>query len=147
MSNKRVIWAGLAAGVLCHILQGIGAYLFFDLFYLENPDILRDAGFLVGPIYLAVNLIVGLVISHLAFYLKAVWDDPDWLVGMKAAFFVWAASSPVFIVKRQVILKLSYWLLLEILSDLIIYLIIGALAGFLCGRGISERPKPKEQIQ
>jgi len=46
--NKKTIWAGLAAGVLGHILQGFGAYLLFDRFYLENPDLVRDSDMIVA---------------------------------------------------------------------------------------------------
>ena len=141
MRNKRVIWSGLAAGVLCHIMQGVSAYLLFDRYYLENPDLIRDSSLMVGFYYLAVNLIVGLVISYLAFYLKTVWNDADWLVGVRVGLIVWLASSPVFIIKRQIILNLSPWLILEILTDLIIYALIGAVAGFLTGRGIIESGK------
>lgn len=141
MRNKRVIWSGLAAGVLCHIMQGVSAYLLFDRYYLENPDLIRDSSLMVGFYYLAVNLIVGLVISYLAFYLKTVWNDADWLVGVRVGLIVWLASSPVFIIKRQIILNLSPWLILEILTDLIIYALIGAVAGFLTGRGIIEPGK------
>ncbi len=139
MTDKKTIWAGLAAGLLGHILQGFGAYLLFDRFYLENPELVRDSGMIVAVYYLALNLIIGLVIAHLAVYLRKVWDQADWMVGIKAGFIIWAGSSPVFIIKRQIILKLSNWLLLEIAADLIIYVIIGAVAGFLAGRGIIER--------
>jgi len=143
MIHKKVIVAGLAAGVLCHIFQGAAAYLFFDRFYLENPDLIRDSSRLVGFYYLALNLIVGLVISYLAYYLKSVWKSVDWIAGIRAGMIVWVASSPVFIIKRQIIFKLSNWLLLEIAADFLIYIIIGAVAGFLSGRGIVENTKEK----
>jgi hypothetical protein len=137
--NKKTIWAGLAAGVLGHILQGFGAYLFFDLFYLQNPDLVRDSDMIVAVYYLGINLVIGLVIAHLSVILTRVWNQADWLVGIKAGLIIWAASSPVFIIKRQIILRLSNWLLLEIAADLIIYVIMGAVAGFLAGRGIIEK--------
>ncbi len=143
MIHKKVIVAGLAAGVLCHIFQGAAAYLFFDRFYLENPDLIRDSSRLVGFYYLALSLIVGLVISYLAYYLKSVWKGVDWIAGIRAGMIVWVASSPVFIIKRQIIFNLSNWLLLEIAADFLIYIIIGAVAGFLSGRGIIENTKEK----
>jgi hypothetical protein len=143
MIHKKVIVAGLAAGVLYHIFQGAAAYLFFDQFYLENPDLIRDSSRLVGFYYLGLSLIAGLVISYLAYYLKSVFKGADWAVGIKAGMIVWVASSPVFIAKRQIIFKLSNWLLLEIAADSLIYIIIGAVAGFLSGRGIIENTKEK----
>lgn len=138
MPYKKVIWAGLAAGVLCHIMQGFAAYLFFDRLYLQNADLVRDIGPIVGMLYLVMNLIIGLVISHLAWYLQKVWKGSDWQVGMKTGIIIWVASSPVFILKRQIILALSQWLLLEIIVDFAIYAVIGAVAGYLIGRGIIE---------
>ncbi len=138
MPHKKVIWAGLAAGVLCHIMQGFSAYLFFDRLYLQNADLVRDIGPIVGMLYLVMNLIIGLVISHLAWYLQKVWRGSDWQVGMKTGIIIWVASSPVFILKRQIILALSQWLLLEIIVDFAIYAVIGAVAGYLIGRGIIE---------
>jgi len=138
MTDRKAIWAGIAAGVVGHILQGFGAYLFFDRFYLENPDLVRDTGFAVAFYYLALNVIVGLVLAHLSVYLRSAWSLPDWRTGIRAGIIVWAASSPVFTIKRQIILRLSNWLLLEILADLIIYIIMGAIAGFLAGRGIID---------
>ena len=143
MLNKRIIWSGLAAGVLCHILQGVAAYLVFDRFYLQNPDLIRDSSMLVGFFYLAINLIVGLVIALLAHYLKRVWTVSDWQIGLRAGLIVWAASSPVFILRRQILLNLSNWLLLEIPVDLAIYAVIGMVAGFLTGRGIIDTGKDK----
>lgn len=142
MLNKRIIWAGLAAGVLGHILQGIGAYLVFDRFYLENVDLVRDSGMIVSFYYLALNLVVGLVIAYLSYYLQKLKSGADWRTGVRAGLIIWAASSPVFIIKRQIVLKLSNWLLLEIVADLIIYLVIGAAAGFLIGRGIIDEMEP-----
>ena len=139
--NRKTIWAGLAAGVMGHILQGMGAYLAFDRFYLENPELVRDSGMIVAVYYLAINLVVGLVIAHLSVYLRNTWMEAEWIVGVRAGFIIWAASSPVFIIKRQIILKLSNWLLLEIAADLVIYLIMGAAAGFLAGRGIIDKEK------
>jgi hypothetical protein len=139
MLHKRIIWAGLAAGVLCHIMQGIASYLYFDRFYLENTDLVRDLGYMVALYYLILNLIIGVAIAYLAASLKNVWKGADSIVGMKAGFIIWAASSPVFVAKRQIILKLSNWLLLEILADLIIYIVIGAVAGFLTGSGIIDK--------
>lgn len=141
MWNKKTIWAGLAAGVIGHIMQGLAAYLFFDRFYLENPDLVRDSGMIVAVYYLALNLIIGLVIAHLSVYLRRVWNQADWRVGINSGLIIWAASSPVFIIKRQIILKLSNWLLLEIAADLVIYTVMGAAAGFLAGRGIIEKNK------
>ncbi len=138
-TDKRIIWAGLAAGVLGHILQGLFAFILFDRFYLENPDLIRDSSWLVAVYYLALNLIVGLVIAFLANTLMKVWKDPDWRVGLKSGILVWAASSPVFVIKRQIILQLSNWLLLEIVADFIIYAVMGAAAGFLVGRGIIQK--------
>lgn len=138
MPYKRIFWAGLAAGVLCHMLQGFAAFLFFDRLYLQNAELVRDAGRIVGLAYLVVNLAVGIVIAHLAWYLHKVWTGNDWQVGMKTGIIIWAASSPVFILKRQIILSLSQWLLLEIVTDLIIYAFIGAVAGLLIGRGAAE---------
>lgn len=138
MPHKRIIWAGLAAGVLCHIMQGFGAYLFFDRLYLENAELVRDAGRIVGLVYLLVNLTVGIIIAYLTWHLHKVWKGNDWQIGMKTGVIVWAVSSPVFILKRQIILTLSQWLLLEIITDLVIYALIGAVAGFLIGRGIVE---------
>jgi len=139
--NKKIIWAGLAAGVMGHIMQGMGAYLVFDRFYLENPDLVRDSSMIVAVYYLALNLVIGLVIAHLSVYLRNTWKEADWRVGVRAGFIIWAASSPVFIIKRQIILKLSNWLLLEIAADLVIYIIMGAVAGFLAGRGIIDKEK------
>jgi hypothetical protein len=139
MRKSKIIWAGLAAGVLGHILQGFGAYLLFDRFYLENPDLVRDTGAIVAVYYLALNLMVGLVLAFLSVYLRQVWKEPDWRVGLKAGIIIWAASSPVFVIKRQIILKLSNWLLLEIAADLVIYILMGAAAGFLAGRGIVDK--------
>lgn len=138
MPQKRIIWAGLAAGVLCHIMQGFAAFLFFDRLYLQNAELVHNAGRIVGLAYLVVNLTVGMVIAYLAWYLHRVWSGNDWQVGMKTGIIVWAASSPVFILKRQILLSLSQWLLLEIVTDLIIYAIIGAVAGLLIGRGAAE---------
>ncbi len=137
--DKKTIWAGLAAGVLGHILQGLVAFSLFDRFYFENPDLIRNSSWLVAIYYLALNLIVGLVIAYLAETLMKVWKDPDWKVGLKIGLLVWAASSPVFIVKRQIILQLSNWLLFEIVTDFIIYGVMGATAGFLVGRGIIQK--------
>ncbi len=139
MTNKKIIWAGLAAGVVGHILQGLAAYLLFDRFYLENPDLVRDSVRLIAVYYLALNLVIGVIIAFLSHYLSKVWRGPDWLIGIRAALLIWAASSAVFIIKRQIILKLSNWLFLEIVSDLIIYIVMGAVAGFLAGRGIVEK--------
>jgi hypothetical protein len=139
MTDRKTIWAGLAAGVVGHILQGMGAYLFFDRFYLENPDLVRDSVRLVAIYYLALNLVIGIVIAYLSQYLSQLWRGPDWLIGVRAALLIWIASSAVFIIKRQIILKLSNWLFLEIAADFIIYAIMGAIAGFLAGRGIIEK--------
>jgi len=139
MNIKKIIWAGLAAGVVGHILQGIGAYVLFDRFYLENPDLVRDSVRLVAIYYLALNLIIGIIIAYLSYYLSQVWRGPDWLIGARAALFIWCASSAVFVIKRQIILKLSNWLFLEIAADFIIYAFMGAVAGFLVGRGIVEK--------
>lgn len=138
MPYKRILWAGLAAGVLCHMLQGFAAFLFFDRLYLQNAELARDAGRIVGLAYLVVNLGVGIVIAALTWYLHKVWTGNDWQVGMKTGIIIWAASSPVFILKRQIILSLSQWLLLEIVTDLVIYAFIGAVAGLLIGRGAAE---------
>ena len=138
MVGKKVIWAGLAAGVLCHILQGMTAYVFFDRFYLANPDLVRDATRLVGIYYLMVSLITGLVIAYLAHFLKSVWPLVDWQVGIAAGVLVWASSSLTYVIKRQILLNLSNWLLLEIPADLVIYAVSGAVAGYLVGRGIVE---------
>lgn len=137
--DKKTLWAGLAAGVLGHILQGLAAFFLFDRFYLENPELVRNSSWLVAIYYLALNLIVGLVIAYLAATLMKVWSDPDWKIGLKAGLLVWAASSPVFIMKRQIILRLSNWLLAEIVTDFLIYAAIGATAGFLAGRGIIQK--------
>jgi hypothetical protein len=141
MINRKVIVAGLAAGVLYHILQGGAAYFIFDQFYLENPDIIRDSNPFVGYYYLGVNIIVGLVIAILACHLKNVFPDSDWKSGVRAAIFIWAGSSLVFTLKRQIILNLSSWLILEIVSDFFIYCLVGAVAGYLSGRGIVEKTK------
>ena len=143
MHKKRLIWAGLAAGLLGHILQGSLAYLFFDRFYLENPELLRDSNMLVGLYYMILNLIVGLAIAWLAHIFKGIWRGRAWLAGVKAGFVVWVVSSPIFIIKRQIILNLPNWLLLEIPADLAIYILIGAVAGFLCGPGITGSGKDK----
>jgi hypothetical protein len=119
-------------------MQGFGAYLFFDRLYLENAALVRDAGRIVGLVYLLLNLSVGVVIAYLTWHLQKVWTGNSWQVGMKTGVIVWAVSSPVFILKRQIILTLSQWLLLEIIVDLIIYALIGAVAGLLIGRGIVE---------
>jgi hypothetical protein len=141
--DKKTIWAGLAAGVLGHIMQGLVAFLVFDRFYFENPDLIRNSSWLVAVYYLALNLIVGLVIAYLAEALMKIWRDPDWRVGLKVGLLIWAASSPVFIIKRQIILQLSNWLLFEIATDFIIYALMGMTAGFLVGRGIiQEEHKP-----
>lgn len=141
MINRKVIVAGLAAGVLYHIFQGAAAYFIFDQFYLENPDIIRDSNPFVGYYYLGVNIIVGLVIAILARHLKNVFPDSDWKSGIRAAIFIWAGSSLVFTLKRQIILNLSSWLMLEIVSDFFIYCLVGAIAGYLSGRGIVEKTK------
>jgi hypothetical protein len=141
--QRKVIWAGLAAGVVAHILQGMAAYSLLDRFFLENPDLVRDSGREVAVIYLSLNLLVGLVISHLAWYLKDRWSGPDWLVGIKVGFIVWVVSSPVYIITRQVILALSPFLYLEILTDCVVYIMAGAVAGWLVGRGITEKRKDK----
>lgn len=133
MINKRIFWVGLAVGVLLHILQGAGAYLLFDRFYLQNPDIVRDPGLIVGVYYLLINLALGIVIAHLAYYFHAVWSQGSWKIGLKAGLILWAGSSPIWIVKRQILLKLSNWLLLEIIADLIVYSLAGILAGYLAG--------------
>jgi fluoride ion exporter CrcB/FEX len=137
--DKKTIWAGLAAGVLGHILQGLAAFFLFDRFYLENPDLIRDSSLLVAVYYLFLNLIVGLVIAYLARTLMTIWHDPDWKVGLKTGLLVWLASSPVFIIKRQIMLQLSNWLLFEIVTDFVIYAAMGATAGFLIGRGIIQK--------
>jgi hypothetical protein len=137
--NKKTIAAGLAAGVMGHIMQGAGAFLFFDRYYLQNTDLVRNSGMIVAVYYLALNLLLGVVIAQLSVYLRKVWDEPDWKVGLRAGFIIWIGSSPVFIIKRQIILRLSNWLLLEIAADLIVYLIMGAVAGFLAGRGIIDK--------
>ena len=139
MGNRKVTWAGLAAGVLGHILQGMLAFLIFDHFYLESPELVRDLGQMVAVYYLALNMLTGVVIAYLAHYLKNVWAGPDWLVGIKAGLLLWAGSSPVFAIKRQIMFKLSNWLLFEIITDLLIYALIGAVAGFLSGRGIVDK--------
>lgn len=137
--DKKTIWAGLAAGVLGYILQGLAAIFIFDRFYLENPELVRESSWFVGVYYLALNLVVGLVIAYLAAALMKVWKDPDWKVGLKAGLLVWAASSPVFIIKRQIIMQLSNWLLVEIVTDFLIYAVMGVTAGFLAGRGIIQK--------
>jgi hypothetical protein len=119
-------------------MQGFAAFLFFDRLYLQNAELVRDAGRIVGVAYLVVNLAVGIVIAYLAWYLHKVWTGNDWQVGMKTGIIIWAASSPVYILKRQIILSLSQWLLLEIVTDLVVYAIIGAVAGLLIGRGAAE---------
>ncbi|MCK5126053.1 MAG: hypothetical protein KAR42_07340 [candidate division Zixibacteria bacterium] len=138
MINKRIILSGVAAGVICHFMQSSGAYLFFDRYYLESPDIVRDSTYLVGVYYLLLNLLVGQVVAHLACYLKSVWEAPGWQIGIRAGLILWAASSPVWIIKRQILLKLSNWLLLEIVFDLAVYIIIGAIAGLITGRLTAE---------
>ncbi|MFH1700940.1 MAG: hypothetical protein ABIE07_10165 [Candidatus Zixiibacteriota bacterium] len=138
MPVKRIILAGAAAGVLCHIFQGTAAYLLFDRYYLANPDIVRDSTRIVGFYYLILNSIVGVAIAYLSALLMKVFDEPDWRVEIKSGLIIWAASSPVWIIKRQIILKLSNWLLFEIVLDFLIYAIIGAVAGYLVGRGIID---------
>ncbi|MDD4050470.1 MAG: hypothetical protein PHR28_01045, partial [candidate division Zixibacteria bacterium] len=118
-----------------------GAYLFFDRLYLQNAELVRDVGRIVGLVYLLLNLGVGVVISYLTWYLQKIWKGTDWQVGMKTGMLVWAVSSPVFIIKRQIILTLSQWLLLEIVTDFIVYAVIGAVAGFLLGRGIIDNQR------
>ncbi|MEE9443851.1 MAG: hypothetical protein V3V99_14400 [candidate division Zixibacteria bacterium] len=139
MPVKRIILAGAAAGVLCHIFQGTAAFLIFDRFYLANPDIVRDSTHLVGFYYLVLNLIVGVAIAYLSALLLKFLDEPDWRVGIKSGLIIWVASSPVWIIKRQIVLNLSNWLLFEIVIDFLIYGIIGAVAGFLLGRGIIDK--------
>lgn len=139
MQWKRLIAAGLAAGLLCHILQGTAAYLIIDRFYLENPDLIRDSSRIVGLYYMALNMVIGLVMAYLSLHLRLSLHDADWMAGIKAALLLWVASSPIYIIKRQIIFDLSNWLLLEIITDLIIYIIAGATAGFLVGRGIVEK--------
>lgn len=134
MFTRRIIAAGIIAGVLLHITQSVAGYFIFDRFYLQNPDLVRDLGIWVGLYYLVINIVIGLAIACLSACLRDVWPLPGWQVGMRTACIIWAASSPVFIIKRQILLKLSNWLLLEILSDLIIYAVAGALAGTLAGR-------------
>ncbi len=144
MINKRVMWSGIAAGVLCHILQGTGAYFIFDRFYFENPDIVRDPGLIVGVYYLLINLLLGLVIAHLAYFLKGVWEEAGWITGLKAGLFIWAGSSPIWIAKQQILLKLSNWLLLEIILDAVIYSVVGIVTGYLVGRRILDKRKETE---
>ncbi|MEZ5357657.1 MAG: hypothetical protein R3F48_02420 [Candidatus Zixiibacteriota bacterium] len=141
MINKRIVWAGLAAGVLCHFLQGSGAYFIFDRFYFENPDIVRDPGLIVGIYYLLINMVLGVVIAHLAYYFHGVWEDTSWKIGLRAGLILWAGSSPIWIAKRQILLKLSNWLLLEIIFDLIVFGLVGILAGFLVGIIIRREAK------
>ena len=138
MQWKKLIAAGLAAGLLCHILQGTAAYLVIDRFYLENPDLVRDSSRIVGLYYMALNMIVGLAMAYLSLQFRKSLGDSDWLSGIKAGLILWVASSPIYIIKRQIIFDLSNWLLLEIVTDLIIYVVVGATAGFLVGRGIVE---------
>jgi hypothetical protein len=121
-----------------HILQGVSAYLIFDRFYLEFPDFLRETEPGIGFLYLFPNLLVGLAISIMAAYIRQGKQYADWKAGTIAGVLAWAVSSPIVIVKRQIIFKLSNWLLCEIAVDLVIFLIVGALAGFLAGRGIVE---------
>ena len=141
MINRRIIWGGVAAGVLCHILQGLAAYLIFDRFYLENPDIVRDATLLVGVYYLIINMILGIAVASLTWLLSSVWTEALWKIGLKAGFLIWAVSSPIWIIKRQILLRLSNWLLFEIVTDLIVYAVIGMVAGLLVGRRIGDREK------
>lgn len=143
MVNKRILWAGVAAGVLCHILQGSGAYLLFDRFYFENPDIVRDPGLIVGVYYLIINVVLGIVMAHLAYYFHAVWETASWNIGLRAGIVLWAGSSPIWIAKRQILLKLSNWLLLEIIADAIIYSLVGILAGYLVGIIVRREAKEK----
>ena len=141
MLNKRAVWAGLSAGVIGHIMQGAAAYFFFDRFYLANADLVRDANWATGFYYLFLNMIVGTVIAHVSQYLQATRPEPDWKAGIKAGLLIWAASSPIWVIRRQIILKLPNWLILEIPVDLVIYTVMGALAGFLVGRGIIEKER------
>jgi hypothetical protein len=141
--NKKTIIAGLAAGILGNILHGIGAYLLFDRFYLENPDLARDLGILVTFYYLALDLMIGMIIAYLSVCFRKAFKLVDWQAGIRAGFIIWIASSPVFIIKRQIMFKLSNWLLMEIGADLVIYIIMGAAAGFLAGRGIVEKETNK----
>ena len=134
--RNRMVWAGLVAGVIGHILQGIMAFLFFDRYYLAHTELLRDVGHAVGIYYLIPNLIVGLVLSYIAVHFKKISPRPDWQIGGRVGVLVWAASSAVVIIKRQIIFDLSNWLLLEMLSDLLIFAFMGTIAGFLSGHGI-----------
>lgn len=140
--RAKVIWAGLAAGVLVHILQGVSAYLIFDRFYLENPDFLREAGQGIGFLYLIPNLVIGVAISSMAYFIHQGKRFPDWKAGLIAGILAWGVSSPIVIVKRQIIFKLSNWLLLEIAVDLAILVLVGMVAGFLAGRGIVQKKAP-----
>ena len=97
-----------------------------------------EAGRLAGFYYLIPNLVIGLVISYLGHALQKEISRPDWQVGAIAGFFVWAGSSPIVIVKRQIIFDLSNWLLLEIITGLLIFMLVGAMTGYLCNRGIRE---------
>lgn len=139
IAHNKTLWAGLAAGVLGHILQGMMAFLFFDRFYLAHAELLRDVSHAVGLYYLVPNLIVGVIISYLTMQLKKISARPNWQVGGMTGVMIWAASSAVVIVKRQIIFDLSNWLLLEIISDLFIFAFMGALAGFLTGHGDVEK--------
>lgn len=139
MYCKRIIASGLAAGVLLHIMQGFGAYFIFDRFYLVNPDLIRDGTIYSGFYFLGLNCIAGLAIAAISQGLKNVWSGDDWFVGIKAGLIIWMASSPVYVLKRHIIFDLSNWLILEIVFDLVVYVIAGAVAGFLCGRGIIDK--------
>jgi len=121
---------GALVGLFGHMAQAALSYLFWDPLYLTVPELARDPGRMALFYYLALGLVVGLVLTYLVYLLQYVWAQPFWVIGIRSAFLLWAASSPVYILKRQLILDLSFWLILEILTDLIIYILMGTLAGF-----------------
>jgi hypothetical protein len=141
MARNRMVWAGLVAGVIGHILQGMMAFLFFDRYYLAHAELLRDVGNAVGIYYLIPNLIIGLVLAYLSVHFKKISPRPDWQIGGWVGALVWAASAAVVIIKRQIIFDLSNWLLLEMISDLVIFAFMGSIAGLLSGRSILDHKK------
>ena len=130
MPYKRILTIGLAVGLFGHLAQAAAAYFLWDPLYLATPELARDPGHITVFYYLGLGLVVGVVLSYLIYLLQYVWPQSFIKIGIRAAFLLWAASSPIYILKRQLILDLSLWLILEIVTDLIIYILMGALAGF-----------------
>lgn len=131
MPYRKIIIIGLIVGVFSHIAQGTASFFLWDQFYLKTPELARDLGAMTSIYYLGLNLVVGMALSYLIYLYQFIWAQSFRLIGFRAAILLWAVSSPVYILKRQLILQLSPWLILEVFSDLLIYSIAGVAAGFI----------------